>query len=232
VFAVLDVETTGVEGYDQVVEIGVVFLGRAGRLSWSTLVRPTVAVHPSARGAHHISEEELAAAPTVEEVLRDAPRRPLRESVMVAHNLAFDARMMGQTGLGDLLPERRICTYQCARHVWPQAPSHSNQALRYHLNLRVPSALGSPHRAVADATVTASLLEALLAKLSAEDLERLTSQPVLLEKVRVGKYRGQPWSEMDRGYLEWILNCKEPFDDDVQHTARHWLRTRYGIKKT
>jgi exodeoxyribonuclease X len=231
VFAVLDVETTGVEDHDQVVEIGVVFLGHAGRLSWSTLVRPTVAVHPSARGAHHISEEELATAPTVEEVLRDAPRRPLRESVMVAHNLAFDARMMGQTGLGDLLPERRICTYQCARHVWPQAPSHSNQALRYYLNLRVPSALGSPHRAVADATVTASLLEALLRTgLRAEDLVKLTSQPVLLEKVRVGKYRGQLWSEMERSYLQWVLDCKNPFDDDVRHTARHWLKKNYGVR--
>jgi exodeoxyribonuclease X len=31
-----------------------------------------------------------------------------------------------------------VCTYKCALRIWPDLPSHGNQALRYHLGLINP----------------------------------------------------------------------------------------------
>jgi len=118
-FAVLDTETTGFEEKDQVIEVAVVFVGPVRNLVWFSLVKPTVPIHPSAKGAHHITEKDLANAPTPKEVIRRAPIDLLKDSVVVGHNLAYDERLLRQTGLAELLPEKRICTWQCAKHIWP-----------------------------------------------------------------------------------------------------------------
>ena len=58
------------------------------------------------------------------------------------------------------------------------------------------------------------------------ELIELSALPVLQTKVRFGKYRGQQWSQMDAGFLGWILRQK--FDEDVRHTARYHLERRRG----
>jgi exodeoxyribonuclease X len=230
IFAIMDTETTGVESHDQVVEISALLVSGSRRVTWSTLVKPSVPVCPAARAAHHIGDEELALAPTPAEVLLRAPLGLLKNSVMVAHNLDFDARLLTQSGLAALLPERRICTLRCSRHVWPASPGHSNQLLRYWLGLRVPSSTGLPHRADADVVVTHLILEELLREHDIDALCRLTGKPVLLPTVQSGKYRGQPWSEMDEGYLRWVLDPKRQYGEDVTYTARHWLERKRARK--
>ena len=115
-------------------------------------------------------------------------------------------------------------------HLWPEAPSHKNQTLRYWLGLDVsdmpPEAGGNAHRALYDAWVTAKLLQKQLDEvkvllrsekgplldgdptLEQEDVEellRLSAAPVLLRMVRLGKHRGTLWKDVDRSYLSWIL---------------------------
>jgi len=77
---------------------------------------------------------------------------------------------------------------------------------------------------MADALITAQILERMLKLHDSAALQNFTSQPALLTKVTVGKYKGKLWSEMDAGYLKWVLDAKEPsFNDDVRFTAKHWL---------
>lgn len=220
---VVDTETTGVSEIDQVVELALVTAK-----SWSSLVRPSCPVSPEARAAHHITDEELADAPTMANLLerRGLPEfAPSSETVLVAHNAEFDRRVLIQSGVPvSLLPERTICTWRCALHLWPDAPRHSNQVLRYYLDLDVPPLDMSPHRALPDALVTLALLNRMLLECTMERLVKITAEPALLGVVRFGKYRGTRWQDLESGYLRWIL--KQDFDEDARHTARHWLRQR------
>lgn len=227
IVAVIDTETTGDGETDEVVEVGAVLLElneaheiKKTRL-WTSLFRPSVPVQAVARAAHHITDKMLARAP----VLKLKPL-PIRADVVVAHNAEFDVRMLVQSGVPrEDLPEKVICTWRCSLHLWPEAPKHSNQVLRYHLGVeplaRVP---GLPHRALPDAVLTAGLLMQMLKTHTLAQLVDLTSGPVLLHKVRFGKYRGMKWEELEDGYLHWILS--KSFGPDEKHTAQHWINER------
>ena len=174
---VLDSETTGLSEKDQVVEIATVELVQDSEKwcqgeRWSTLVKPTCLVTPSARGIHHILDEELAEAPTMVDLLGGGPLPFLDEdSVLVAHNLVFDVRMLLQSGVPELLlPRQQVCTYRSALHLYPDETSYKNSSLRYSLGLTVPQVDGPPHRALPDAVTTASLLIRMLENSSEHDL--------------------------------------------------------------
>ncbi len=112
---------------------------------------------------------------------------------------------------------RMYCTLRVARRLWPDVPSHANQALRDRLDLNVPG----------DALVTAALLvrEAETAG-GIEQLLGLTRQPELLCRVPFGKHRGQPWSEVSQDYL--VGAARQDRDNpDLDHTIQASLRGRF-----
>lgn len=119
-----------------------------------------------------------------------------------------------------------ICTFKCALRLWPDAPSHSNQALRYWLDpVGLDRAIASrSHRALPDAYVTAFLLREMLREATVEQLVAWTREPALLTKIAFGKHRGKRWAEVDAGFLRWILT--KDFDEDVLLTARAELARR------
>jgi exodeoxyribonuclease X len=232
---VLDVESTGLSNQDQVVELALVTIDATARtvISYGThLIKPTVPISPGARAVHHITDAELEGAPTLTELMhsRGVPEFAV-DTVIAAHNASFDLRMLEQSGCGltDYAP-RTLCTLRTARHIWPEMESHSNQALRYALDLKIdpswPLTVLPPHRALPDALVTAALLIRMLEMRSVDELIGLTASPVLQSKVRFGTHRGKPWSDMDAGFLSWVLDPRRDFDADVKHTAAHWLGLR------
>lgn len=226
--AVVDTETTGLGPRDQVVEIAAVMLDAEGREQkrgrWWTLVRPTVSISLEARAVHHITDAELRKAQTMSQLMDEGELDFLAEAdVIVGHNLEFDLRMLVQSGLpSEQMPTRRLCTYRCGVSLYPNSPRHTNQVLRYFLELDVPVALDMPpHRALPDALVTAAVLRRMIKDVGVEALLKRTAQPVILARVPMGKNRGRPWSEMDAGFLGWVL--KRDFSDEIKETARHWM---------
>jgi exodeoxyribonuclease X len=230
--AVVDTETTGDGEEDQVIELAVVGLELPSgkQLSqWRSFVMPDVHVKPEARGAHHISDDQLIGAPSMMELLSAGGIPGLNEEdvVPVAHNMQFDARLLRQSGLD--LGERVLCTWKLARHLYPHAPNHKNQTLRYWLGVDVQT--GASHRALDDALVTAGIFQHMLGEVSLETMFELMDRPVLLETCNMGEKRGLPWSAQDVGLLRWVLDPKKKFDEDVLYTARYWLdqpRDRQG----
>ena len=222
---IIDTETTGAAEEDQVVEVAAVVLDDdpPAMTAVTSLVASPVMVHVEARATHHITDTEIQSGIPVEKLADFLPRA----DVMAAHSAAFDLRLLLQSGVPrDALPPRVICTRQCARHVFPDAPSHSNQVLRYWLELALPMPLvHPPHRALTDAIVTAALLERLRAHHSVDRLVEMTSEPVLLTTVRFGKHRGKKWDEVDTDYLRWVAATPD-FEPDVLHTARHIIAER------
>lgn len=223
---VVDYETTGTpeDQNAEIIEIGFCDLILPGKTiggSWSSLVRPTGPIPPQAKAVHHITEADVAEAPALREVLDQLTDGA--GDVFAAHNAQFEAHFTPY----DL---RWICTYKCARVVWPDAPGHSNQCLRYWLGIDEDdqfstSAAVPPHRAMPDAYVTAFILARLLRERTIEELLTISTYPALLKIMNFGKHKGTAFADAPTDYLEWIRD-KSDLDADTKFSAKYWLQKR------
>lgn len=188
----------------------------------SMLVNPGRPIPPEAMATHHIRDIDVAGCPSPSVACQRIGEG--RHTIYAAHNAEFDRQFIGS---GD---RRWICTYKVALRIWPDAPSHKNQVLRYMLaldhlmdrELTLPS-----HRAGPDAYVTAWLLrEAILTgKATVEEMVRWSSGPALLPRITFGKHKGKSWDEAPTDYLTWLRD-KSDMDSDVKANARHHLKQR------
>lgn len=241
VIRVIDFETTGIpgdgndgphDGPHRIVEIGWCDLINGD--DWAEVSDPkSVECHPGrlippeASAVHHFILEELDGVVhydvALEELESDTKRQGF--AILASHNNRFDRQFWDPAGFS------WIDTYRCALKVWPQAPRHGNQVLRYWLGLDVGGGVADfdgsealvSHRASADAYVTAHLLANMLADFEVEQLVEWSTQPALLPRCNFGKHRGTPWKDVPRDYLDWIVRKSGMDDEDVLHTARHYL---------
>lgn len=233
---VIDLETTG-QGFGDggVVELGWQDVARAEDGGWALrggpgamLIDPGHPISPATSAIHHIVDEDVADAPSWQHaapgVLQAAPDRPL---ALAAHRAAFEQRWCLPALSGQA---QWICTYKCALRLWPEAPTHSNQGLRY---WRRPAGLdrdaGLPaHRAGPDAYVTAHHLRDMLAVASVEQLLAWSAEPALLARVPFGPWRGRSWRDLDAAALDRIIAGESGGNQDVAFTARHERARRVG----
>jgi exodeoxyribonuclease X len=235
VIRVVDIETTGLEPTAQVCEIGYCdvisdAVDDHGKPIWfvaegtSTLTAITVPMPPEVSAIHHIVDEDLASAPLLADVAKVIFQRPEgRPFYLAAHNCKFERQYLTPEFTGDV---EWICTYKAACRIWPDAPGHTNQTLRY---WRKPPGLvrekaGAAHRAFGDAYVTAFLLAELLQSQNVGELVTLSNEPALLTNVSFGKYQGKRWSDVPTDYLQWMLG--QDFDEDRLFTAQHHIAAR------
>jgi exodeoxyribonuclease X len=212
---------------DRIVELAAVGVDERGAIvdARVSLVRPDVPMSATASAIHHLVDADVMHFPDAATVIE---RLGLLEApALVAHNGQYDFAILTRER-PELASKPKLCTLRAARRLFPDAPSHKNQVLRYHLGLGLPPDLGPSHRALSDAVVTAALLARMLRETTLEELLAGQSRPVLLGLVTVGpaKMRGRPWSEVDVGLLRWFLAPGRDFDEDVRHTAQHWLQRR------
>ena len=248
----LDVETTGLDpATDTVVELAAVgarmdlATGRYDALEtlFTTLVDPQRTIPATASAVHHLTARDLQGQPDLAQAVTglQAAVRDFRPQLLVAHNAAFEAAFLPSLA-AELTPEdpRWACTYRLAQHLWPDAPGHQLQVLRYwrHLQDRVTGC--DAHRAGFDAACCAVLLAeqcrawtpAGQAVTPALLRDRSAAAP-LLRTVPFGRHRGACWRDVPRDYLEWILrthasDTDNPFDPAIVTTAEAALRGTYA----
>lgn len=187
----------------------------------SVICDPGIPVDPEARAIHHISDEEIANGdhPT----LAFGALMEHGRDYFCAHNADHEREYFDGGGTPF------ICTYKVALRLWPDAPSHSLQVLRYWLPLHLDQDMGLPaHRAGPDAYVGAVLMAEILAHPNAPDLDtmvRWSNGPALRPRINFGKHRGERWENVPLDYLRWIVD-KSDLDGDVKANARHWIKQR------
>lgn len=233
---VVDLETTGTPEERQrgksvgIVEFAFCDVDDGGVVSrpTSSLVNPGISIPPEARAVHHISDAMVSGAMSPTDACMRLMGGMEPGDMFCAHNAEFERAFFA----GGAFPW--ICTMKCAKHLWPEAPSFSNQALRYWLDLDPefawPELTMPPHRAGPDAYVTAHIFARLTLMKHPSSLIELTNTPVLQRTVRFGKNVGQPRSDMDQGFLQWVLD--KDFDSETKHTARYWLNKSRGLAGT
>ncbi len=232
VIHVVDCETTGLDSEkDRVVEVAAVQVTADECGGWmigepaSSLVNPQCPIPPETSGIHHIVDEDVIGAPWLGDALKIV-LTPIWETsvdVVAAHNAKFDKGF-----LPPLKDKRWLCTWRCAMHVWPDAPSFSNGSLFYWLGFRRGANPPAPHSAGFDAWMTAHILCRLLEERSVDDLLKLSRKAVLLKKIHFGMHRGKLWTEIDIGYLKWADGQKD-MDPDIKFTVKSELARRAAL---
>lgn len=222
VIRVVDFETTGTEPPAEVCEVGysdfdLSLMEVYDPQAWLCAVK---AMPPEVRAVHHITLADCE------------PYNPFDPSLIAdnhvnayaAHNADFEMKFWAPQG-------PMICTYKAALRIWPSAPSHSNQGLRYWLadqgllSLDHETAM-PPHRAGPDAYVTAHILKALFASgATGKDMVAWTKEPKLLPTCPIGKFRGKPWAEVEGGFLGWMLRQPD-MDPDLKWNADREINRR------
>jgi len=188
----------------------------------STLVNPGRSIPPVTSAVHHIIDEDVRDAPKWDDIW---PSILFNSGIGIfcAHSAKFERKFITDQMTGNAL---WICTYKCALRLWPDAPSHSNQALRY---WRRPDGLDRElarvaHRAGPDAYVTAFHLRDMLEVATIPDLVKWSNEPALQVVCHIGKQRGVKWRDVETGFLYWLLD--KDFDEDVIFTAKTEIARR------
>lgn len=162
IFAIVDVETTGVYNKDRILEIGIVQMDDAGNTlrEFETLVNPMRDIGNSSE-IHGIEARHVADAPTFAEVALKVLDLLREADVVVAHNFPFDWRMLCNEfeRLGYSLPKdvNRLCTIQTFLRMKPGSPRHLPELCRLH-----GVEIEGHHSALTDARATANLLRKIL----------------------------------------------------------------------
>lgn len=160
VFSVLDTETTGLfpGGHDRIAEIAIVRMNRHGEVldRWETLINPERDL--GKQSLHGIQSRDLLSAPTFKDVADELHWR-LSGTVLVAHNLSFDARFLNaefrRAGLpvpGHFL-DQGLCTMRMS-HQYLHGAGRSLQDCCDSFGIDLVAA----HSAAGDAAATAILL--------------------------------------------------------------------------
>lgn len=228
---IIDTETTGEEPVAEVIELAIIkpesrfpggqqytrgicepydpiFYGR---------FKPRGRVLFSAMAVHHILPEELVGCDP--SVLAKS-QLPVDMQYMIGHGVDYDWEALGKP------PCKRICTLAISRRIWPGNDGHSLSTLAYHLatDLRViREVLRNAHSAVTDVELTFGLMRAQLEQeplkgiASWEDLWKFSEEARIPETWTFGKFKDQPISAADKGYLFWCL--RQPDMDPFVLTA-------------
>ncbi|MBV8056121.1 MAG: GIY-YIG nuclease family protein [Deltaproteobacteria bacterium] len=172
-FVVVDLETAGGRpAPGAIIEIGAYRMrGRQILEPFQNLVKPRMRIPRFVARLTSISDEMVAAAPPIEEVLPRF-RTFLGDAVMVAHNAQFDHAFLDFEfrrlfGIGLLNPV--LCTLRMARRLLPSIRRRRLELLAEHFGLST----AGRHRGLGDARMVAELLSILLEIASQMGLNRL-----------------------------------------------------------
>ena len=247
--AVVDTETTGMGDDDVLVEFGCVpiytnrFSSDAGIKPYvdptfgrSKIINPQKEIPIEAMAVHHITNEMAAEAMLAQDAIGGCllEIEALNPDYLVAHNISFDWKF-----LKDFFdPEiKKICTYKVALAAYPDAPNHKNASIFYYLDLhKKPNGLNpeffennSLHRALPDAIITAFIFREMLGIFSLDEMVQITNLPGLMPKCMFGKkHYGEPWADIPKGYLDYIVEKVTDKPDVVYSAQREIIRRARG----
>ena len=177
---VIDLETSGAHPRrSEIIELGCVDVTLEGD-TWrvgatkSWLFRPRAPLTPETQAVHHLMEEDFedVSESVSDDRLKERVLGAPRPDMLVAHHIRFERHFLPDS-VTEGLPW--LCTLRIAQKLWPQAPRHSNQVLRYWLTLPLERDRAAPaHRAGPDAYVTAHILLRALEQHTPQKLLELT----------------------------------------------------------
>lgn len=166
---------------------------------FSTLLDPQIPIEPGAMAIHGITEEMVADAPTLEELLSEVLPGPFTgPTILLAHNVKFDRRFFEPI----FNIQATFCSLAFARLNFPEAPNHKLGTLKEFFKLTG----GDAHRALGDVlTVREFLLTTL--PMTGRTLHQLLNTPATkVWTMPYGLHKGKPLMDVPVQYRNWLLS--------------------------
>lgn len=174
-YTVFDTETTGLDpsGGDEIIQIGATRIVNGRLLRSETidqLVDPRRRIRPESIPIHGITEEMLRGQPTIDQVL-PAFSDFCEDTVLVAHNAAFDMRFlqMKEAATGVAFRQPVLDTLLLSAVIHPNQESHRLEAIAERLGVNV---IGR-HTALGDAIVTGEVFLKMIPLLAEQGVRTL-----------------------------------------------------------
>ncbi len=161
-WAILDTETTGLDGMAEVVQIGVI--SPSGQTLLDTLVRPTRPIPPDAVRIHGITDAICAAAPAYP-LVHPQLEQVLSAKTVVCYNAKYDARLLRQTALMHRT-NALAALWDCAMERYAQYVGHWSDRYGHFQFQPLPrrgAARYAHHQALNDCRATLDLIHAMAA---------------------------------------------------------------------
>ncbi|MCI4462947.1 MAG: 3'-5' exonuclease [Caldisericum sp.] len=156
-FVFFDLETTGLNKDDEVIEIGAIKVVDFEVVStFKTLVRPRKLLPRFITNLTGITQEELDKAQDREKIKEDF-KKFIEDAVLVAHNASFDKEFL-ERFLEERVQNEVIDSLELARLIYPEFSSHSLEKLVATLNIKREKA----HRAFNDALMLYEVFKKIL----------------------------------------------------------------------
>lgn len=228
----IDLEASGYEPPAEIIEVGytdVVFdteshVAEVGE-PVAKLYGVSTPLTAENMAVHHITNRMIEGLPLC--TPGDLADVVLGADFMVAHNWSFEGRWITPEILGATRP---ICTFKCGLRIYDEAVAHSNQALRYHLDLDIDHYTSNPpHRAGPDSYVTAHILVRMLDEALVRDLVGWTMAPRYYATCPLKKHRGQRWEDIPGDYLHWMVHRADEIEADLKAAAAQELERRKAL---
>lgn len=202
----LDVETTGVEDNDKIIQLACK-QPSVDDFQFSGYFYPGKKISIEAMSICHITNEMVADKPqfnnsnAIYSYIKDSLESG--KNILVAHNAAFDSRFLRNEGITTV---HQICTMKVAHHHDKKAElsKHTLQYLRYYYNLDIPGEI-NPHDALSDVIVLEALYKFYIKQgYTAEGMLEISKKPIILKRIPFGKYKGLLFKDIPRDYLIWM----------------------------
>ncbi len=230
-----DLETTGLEKNDRICAVGCIADDEGTVTTQSELIKPPKKIRPDAMAVHHLTNEMVKEAPPFQKssLIKWLEKHNNTDNVLVSHNIEFDLMMLQKEGF--VWQGGVIDTLKCTKHLIREIDRFALQYLRYELGLYKTEREGAEklgislqaHSALSDAFHVMLLHHYLRDMANDEELQELSLQQALVNKLNFGKYKGQFIEEValrDPGYLEWMLNNMFDMDSDLRYSVKYYMK--------
>ncbi|NJD33364.1 MAG: DNA polymerase III subunit epsilon [Betaproteobacteria bacterium] len=183
-YTVFDTETTGLEPSegDEIIQIGAVRIVNRRLLrheAYEQLIDPQRSLPPQSVKIHGITADMLAGQPPIGQVL-PIFRAFVADTVLVAHNAAFDMRFLElkEAATGIRFDRPVLDTFLLSAALFPNQETHRLEAIAERLGVSV---MGR-HTAVGDAIVTAEVFLKMMPLLAEKGIRTLGEARAASEK--------------------------------------------------
>lgn len=191
------------------------------------MVNPGRNIAPQSSAIHHITDVMCADGLREEGVDQILMNGMGVGDFFAAHQVEYERSFFSGYG------HQWICTRKVAYDLYPDAPSHALQTLRYYLDLNTymtaPSSSYPSHRAGPDSYLTACLLQKMFdhtVPICVANMVSITERPLLLRTVPFTReHKGKSFEEVDDGLLRWFLDLPD-CSEDLRYTCQTHLEMR------
>ncbi|MGF3183004.1 3'-5' exonuclease [Facklamia sp. P12934] len=215
-YAIVDLESTGprLDSGDRIIQIGAVLIDQGQIIGqYEMLINPEREVPQNIQQLTGISQEEVDQAPLFESVANLWFKR-LEGCLFVAHNLNHDLTFMQHhfQACGYDFNPLAIDSVKLAKIIFPQATGFNLTDLSFYLDIPFNQA----HQALADAKITAKILNAMASKwmqLPSKTQTLLLDLAQALDKQEIIFFQ-QPQQFILNQAADTQLDKKPPFDQE------------------